>query len=340
MKKSSKLHDVLFTLAFPVVTWIVMEILCLAVRQQHVISTMLDVKTVVRNTGITAVIAYALSFNLKEGRFDLSLGAQRVAGTILGGLLAQALGLSGFGLLAFAVFFGFVFGLVTGLVFITLRVPPMVLGIGMALIWEVIPYVASGGKGLNLFGVSGMEVLTESWFQIVVVVVMAALVYVLMNYTILGYETKAVQGSQLIARNSGINIFKHAVECYALAGTLVCIAGVLDVSFSTQMSASLGNTSNGVITANMFAMMLGGYIGEKSDSSVGVLVAALTLQIFKYGLSLMQLSEANNSVVNMIIFIAFLVFQANRHVRGLRRAQKARVELAQKRKAELAAAAQ
>ncbi len=338
MKKSSKLKDILFTVAFPVLTWLVMELLCLLFKNKHVIATALDIKTVIRNTGITAVTAYAMSFNLKEGRFDLSLGAQRMAGTILGGLLAMALGLSGLWLLVFAVAFGFLFGVLTGLAFISLRVPPMVLGVGMALIWEVIPYLVSGGKGLNLFGVSGMGILTESWFQILVVVIMAVLVYILMNYTRLGYETKAVQGSQLIARNSGINIFRHAVECYTLAGALVCIAGVLDVSFSTQMSAGLGNTSNGVVTANMFAMILGSYIGEKSDSSVGILTAALTLTIFKYGLSLMEFSDPVNSVVNMLIFIGFLVFQANRHKAALNRARKARIELAKQRKAELAAA--
>ena len=338
MKRSSKLKDILFTVAFPVLTWLVMEILCLVLKNKHVIATALDIKTVIRNTGIAAVTAYALSFNLKEGRFDLSLGAQRMAGTIIGGLLAMALGLSGLWLLVFAVVFGFLFGVLTGLAFITLRVPPMVLGVGMALIWEVIPYLVSGGKGLNLFGVGGMSILTESWFQILVVVIMAVLVYILMNYTRLGYETKAVQGSQLIARNSGINIFRHAVECYALAGALVCIAGVLDVSFSTQMSSGLGNTSNGVVTANMFAMILGSYIGEKSDASIGILTAALTLTIFKYGLSLMELSDPNNSVINMLIFIGFLVFQANRHKAALNRACKARVELSKKRKAEVAAA--
>ena len=338
MKKSSKLKDVLFTLAFPVLVWLLMEVLCLVFKGKHVISTALDIKTVVRNTGIAAVTAFAMSFNLKEGRFDLSLGAQRMAGTILGGLLAQALGLSGLWLLIFAVAFGFLFGFLTGLAFIGLRVPPMVLGVGMALIWEVVPYEVSAGKGLNLFGVEGMEILTQSWFQILVVVVMAVLVYILMNFTRLGYETKAVQGSQLIARNSGINIFRHAVECYTLAGALVCIAGVLDVSFSTQMASGLGNTSNGVVTANMFAMILGGYIGEKSDSSVGILTAALTLTIFKYGLSMMEFSDPVNSVINMLIFIGFLVFQANRHVRSLNKARRARIELAKQRKAELAAA--
>lgn len=338
MKKNSKLNDVIFTIAFPVVVWIIMEVLCLLLAQRHVIQTMLDIKTVIRNTGITALTAYAMSFNLKEGRFDLSLGAQRLAGTIIGGLLAIKLGLSGIWLLIFAMVFGFIFGLLTGIAFIGFRVPPMVLGVGMALIWEVVPYLVSEGKGLNLFGVQGMDVLTEAWFQILVVVVAAILVYILMNFTRLGYETKAVQGSQFIAKNSGINIFRHAVECYTLAGILICVAGVLDVAFTTQMGSALGNTSNGVVTANMFAMILGSYIGEKSDSSIGIIVASLTLNIFKYGLSMMQLSEANNSVVNMVIFIAFLVYQANRYVGKLHGEQKARIALAEEKKLQRAEA--
>ena len=334
MKKQSKINDILFTLAFPVITFIVMEVLCWVVKDVKMVSSVLDVKTIVRNTGVTAVTAYAMSFNLKEGRFDLSLGAQRLAGTIIGGTIAVKLGLSGVYFLVFAILFGFLFGFLTGIAFITFRVPPMVLGVGMALIWEVVPYVVSGGKGLNLFGVTNMDILSEAWFQIAVVVLMAVLVYILMNYTRLGYETKAVQGSQYIAKNSGINIFRHAVECYTLAGALICIAGVLDVSFTTQMASSLGNTSNGVVTANMFAMILGSYIGEKSDSSVGIIVASLTLSIFKYGPSMMELSEANNSVVNMIIFICFLVYQANRYVGQLHRDQKARVALAQEKRAQ------
>ena len=133
MKKHSKVLDILFTVAFPVAVWVLMEVLCLIFKQKHVISTGLDIKTIIRNAGIAAVTAFALSFNLKEGRFDLSLGAQRMAGTILGGLIAQAIGLSGLWLLLFAVAFGFLFGFLTGMAFIGLRVPPMVLGVGMAL---------------------------------------------------------------------------------------------------------------------------------------------------------------------------------------------------------------
>ncbi len=335
---NTKIKNALFTLAFPAVTFLVMELLCYAIKGRHLINTFLDVKTLVRNTGIAAIIAFALSFNLTCGRFDLSLGAQRLAGTIVGGIVALSMGLSGVWFLLLAVLFGLVFGFITGMVFIVTRVPPMVLGVGIGLIWECVPYVASQGKGLNLFGVSGMEILTDTTFIIGLVIVVAILVSVLLNTTRFGYQMRAIQGSQYIAKNSGINIFRHAVICYALAGALVCVAGVMDVSFSTQMTASLGMTSNGAVVANMFPMLVGGYLALRSNQAVGIIVASLTVKLFSYGLTTLELSEPKTGVANMALFILFLVFLANKDVFKKRSAERARIAEALEKKKTLQAA--
>jgi len=335
MEKSKKLKDILFTIAFPIVVFIIMEALCYFLKGKHIITTVGDIKTLVRNTGIASMTAFALSFNLKAGRFDLSLGAQRLAGCIIGGTIAINLGLRGFGLLLFSLVFGLIFGFLTGLAFVTLRVPPMVLGIGMGLVWEVVPYEVTGGKGLNLYGVSGMESINNTAFIIGVVLVVAFLVMILLQYTTFGYESRAVQGNQLVAQNSGIDIFKNTVLAYTFAGGLVCVAGVLNVAYTTQLAASLGLTSNGVVTAHMFAMMLGGYIGERSNESIGIIVAALTISIFKYALALMEFSEANNSVINMTVFVLFLVFLANRYFFKKRKDEQARIKLAKEELATL-----
>ena len=265
MGKHLKVKNILITLAFPAVMLLLMECLCFFLKGTHVINSMLDIKTIIRNTGVSAIIAFALSMNLTCGRFDLSLGAQRLAGTIIGGQVAMSLGLSGIWLLLFALAFGMAFGLITGLTFVVTRVPPMVLGIGIGLIWECVAYVASKGKGLNLFGVAGTEILANTGFTIALVILVAVIVLVLLSATRFGYQMRAIQGSQRIAQNSGINIFRHAVLCYMLAGGLVCIAGTIDAAYTTQMSATLGFTSNGVVVANMFPMLLGGLIGRKSN---------------------------------------------------------------------------
>ena len=338
MLKNRKVKDVLFTIAFPIAAFILMELLCVALKGRHLVGSLLDIKTLVRNTGISAILAFALSFNLSCGRFDLSLGAQRLAGTIGGGVIAMNLGLTGLWFLLFSIVFGLLFGFITGMIFIITRVPPMVLGVGIGLVWECVPYVFSEGKGLNLFGYSGTEVLTSTPFTIIVMVAVGFFVTVIMNKTKFGCEMKAIQGSQFIARNSGINIFRHAVLCYTFAGALVCIGGIIDAAYQTQMSATLGLASNSAVSSNMFAMMLGGYIGEKSNQATGVIVAAFTLSIFSYGLTLMELSEANTSVVNQTVFVLFLVFLANRYFLKKRAAEKARIAQALEKRKELSVA--
>ena len=146
-----RVKNILITIAFPLVMWAIMEVVVRLKTGHPMITSMLDIKNIVRNAGMSAIIAYALSFNLSSGRFDFSLGAQRLAGTIIGGYIAVKLGLSGIVLMLFAIAFGAIFGFITGVMFITFRVPPMVLGIGMGLVLEVIPYVATAGIGFGVY---------------------------------------------------------------------------------------------------------------------------------------------------------------------------------------------
>lgn len=331
-----RIKNILITIAFPLAMFLIMEILCVAIKGHHLISSIIDIKTLVRNSGIASIVAFALSFNLNCGRFDLSLGAQRLAGTIVGGIIAISLGLSGIWILIFSLLFGILFGFITGLVFIALRVPPMVLGIGLGLVWECVPYVVSEGKGLNIFGVTGIEILSETYFIIILMVLVALFVTIIMNTTRFGYEMRAIQGSQLIARNSGINIFKHTVICYTLAGGLVCIAGTVDTGFSTQLSATLGLASNGPVTAHMFPMILGGFIGLWSNDAIGVIVAAITVRLFSFGLTSLELSEANANFLNNVLFVGFLVFLANKNYFKIKKAEAVRIAQAKEKKEKLA----
>ena len=63
-----------------------------------------------------------------------------------------------------------------------------------------------------------------------------------------------------------------------------------------------------------------------------MVIAALTVKIFAYGLTLLELSEANNSVASMVLFILLLVYLANENAFRLKKAQRARVLLAQEKK--------
>ena len=338
-KLLSALKSIVITLALPVAVLLIMELLVFTFQDgRHVIGSALDVRNLIRSSGISAAVAFALSMNLTSGRMDLSLGAQRVAGTIVGGLVAQNLGLGGVWVLIFAMVFGVLFGGVVGVAFVTLRIPPMVLGIGMACILECIGFATSNGVGLHLVGSKGIEVLSDVSFTITVVIIMVVVMLVLMTYTTFSYKFRAVRGSQQIARNAGINVFANVALCYTIAGVLVCISGVLDGAFAGSVTASMGLTSNGSVMANMFPMMIGSmFLSRYINQAVGIISASVAIRIFAMGLTAFNVSDAVSSCINMALFIAFLVWQANSHVLAQHRYDQQRIAQAQQKKAARAA---
>jgi ribose/xylose/arabinose/galactoside ABC-type transport system permease subunit len=312
-----------------------MEIVCLVLVQRHVIASSLDVMNLLRNVGISAATAYALCMNLTNGRMDLSLGAQRMVGTVIGGNLALSLGLSGIWILIFAVVCGLISGWITGMMFVTLRLPPMVLGIGMALIWECIAFAGSKSAGLQLFGIPGVGILSDVKFSIVVTIIVAAICAVILEYTKFSYDKRSIRGSSKIAQNSGIDVFKNAVICYTLAGALVAISGVLDAGLSGSYAAAIGFSSNAVVMKHIFAMRLGNYMSKWSNQAVGILSAAFVLQIFTAGIVNLRLDTAVNSALNLLLFLFFLIYLANEDSIRVARAKKKRIAEAKQKKQQM-----
>lgn len=327
-KAKKTIVSVLVTVGFPLAMLILMEIPLLVVKQTHIITGILDIQNIIRRTAVSCLIAYALSFNLTCGRMDLSLGAQRLVGVIVGGNLGLRLGLSGVGLLLFALLFGLLFGFLTGALFVVTRVPAMVLGIGVGLIFESVAFISSDGKGFNLFGTEGNEILINVWFTVGVLVVFGGIVMYVLGYTRYGYHLRAIQGSQRIAKASGINVFVNAILSYTFAGGAVAVSGMLDSAMSNGMKVATGFMSNGTVMANMFPMFLGMYLARWSNQPIGILSASLTLTLFSLGLSKLALNDAQQNVITMLLFLGLLIYLANEMVLGKRKAEKARVAMA------------
>ena len=327
-----KMKPLIITAAFPLVMLLIMDLLCVADQDRHIFTTILDVQNYVRATCIAACTALALSLNLSNGRFDLSLGAQRLAATILGGNLAIHLGLGSAGVLIFALLFGLAMGGVVGAIFVLFRTPAMVLGIGMALIYECLAFVGSDSQGLQLYTEPSLRSLSNMYLCIAVMLLVMAAFLIIVKYTRFGYHMRAIGGSQKIAHNSGINVFGHAVGCYTLAGGVISFAGVFEAAYSGVMDASMGLTSNSAVMTNCFPMYLGKYLARFSNEAVGILVSTMTIKIFQTGLSIMKYSMTQQRVFTLCLFLVFLVFRANENIFKEMRAKKARIAQAHEKK--------
>ena len=78
--------------------------------------------------------------------------------------------------------------------------------------------------------------------------------------------------------------------------------------------------------SNMFAMMIGGtFLSKYVNQSVGIVSAAVALKIFSMGLTCFHVSDAMSGCINMLLFIAFLVYQANAYRVDQYKSDKARI---------------
>lgn len=331
VKIKEYMNRAIYIISVPLIVGLIMEFIVYMQTGGHLISSVLDVRNLIRDLGVTAVIAFALSLNLGSGRFDLSLGSQRLVATIIGGNIALKLGFNGVGLLIMAILIGLLAGFLVGMIFITFRVPPVILGLGMAMIYESISFASSDGKGLQLFGAKNIEMLVNPNFTIIVLALGTLFVFILFTFTKFRYEMQAMRGSQKIAKNSGINVFRHVVICYTIAGGLVAISGVFSAAFAGALAPALGMTSNSAVIAMTFPMFVGNYLSRRSNIAVGIITASLTLKLFSVGLVALQISTALNTTINMIFFIAFLAFLANQHIPALRARERARIKEAKEK---------
>ena len=86
-------------------------------------------------------------------------------------------------------------------------------------------------------------------------------------------------------------------------------------------------------------MMIGcNFLSKYVNQSVGIVSAAVAVRIMTMGLNCFNMSEAMSSSINMFLFIAFLVWQANAWKLDRMRADKKRIAEAKAFKAARAAA--
>ena len=325
------LYNALFTVAVPVAVWLVMELLNLAFCGVHTLNSVIDYTTLMRNLVTSFCFALGLNCNLPVGRMDTSTGSQMYLACILGGNLALSLNLGGVGVLAFSMIVGMLAGGFVGVLFVNLRILPMVLGLGISLVYECISFSMYNQQGLNLFGKQGVDILSNWGFIIAVMLIIIVIMTFLFQYSSFGYNRRAIQGNQKLANDAGINIYINAVLCYIAAGALVAIAGVFDTAYKSNLVPVLGMSSNSTVFANMFPMAVGVWLAKKSNPVIGIVAGSLSVQLLIIGLSkftMIGVSDYLQTCIRYSIWLLFMIYRMNEDKISLMKERRARVALA------------
>jgi rhamnose transport system permease protein len=216
--------------------------------------------------------------------------------------------------LLLAICVGALFGLINGLLIANLNIPPIVVTLGTLAVYRGLIFVIAGGAWLtsddmspafvdfpklNIFGVSVLL-----WFAVLVSVAF----YVFLNYLAAGRSLYAIGGNPVAARFCGINISRHLLMVYALAGAVSGLCGTLWVS---RYGIAYVDIANGFELTIIAACVIGGVsIAGGIGSVPGALLGALFLGVVVNALPVINVSPFWQMAISGAVILAAVIVNA------------------------------
>jgi ribose transport system permease protein len=251
--------------------------------------TVFNIRGIVQNTAILAVLAVGMTFVIITGGIDLSVGSVLVFSGVVADKAMGAMGGQGWGVAIVgalvAIGCGLGWGLVNGFLVARAKVPPLIVTLGTLGMALGLAEVITGG--VDLRNVPTVMVNSVGFgnivWQVPTLAVIAAVVVVIgiviLHRTRFGLHTFAIGSNPEAGRRSGLNVNGHLIMIYALSGLLAGFAGWLNLAFFQSTTIGGQSSTNLSVIAGVViggTSLFGGY-GSILGSIIGVFIPA-TLQ--------------------------------------------------------------
>lgn len=318
-KKKSVLKKIFGTLAIPLIVLVILEGVCL-INGRQMITGVTSFKNLVIYTAIVMITTIALSINLNSGRFDFSLGSMALLSSALSAKITYAILGGGSGsaitMLLLNLVIGAVLGLLSGVIYVSLKLPPIIVSLGVTLIFEGVLYTITKGKYIMTEVQNpSMAHFSGSWvYPLIIIAAVLAFIILLFDHTKFGYNYNALKNGQKVAVNTGIKEIPNALVCYAVCGGLMGIVGFLNTLRSSNINGGqLNFASIGIMFTAFLPMFIGGYIAKYSNEKLGYLLAALCMSMLNSTFAVFsnEISASMQSIINAVLLVVFLIYLNN-----------------------------
>lgn len=310
------------TLAIPILAAIVLELLCLS-HGSNVITNSKSFDNFIVYTAIVMITTMALSINLNSGRFDFSLGSMAALSAVIGAKISYSTLKGGSGsailMLIITILAGAVLGLISGLLYVVLRIPPIITSLGVTLIYEGILYTLTSGKYLMTeVQNASMSGFVGTWVYAGIIILIVLIFMILVfDYTKFGYDYSALKSGQKVAVNTGIKEIPNAIMCYVICGGLMGIVGFLNAARNTNINGGQLNFASIAIMFTAFLpMFIGSYIGRYSNEKLGFLLAAIVMSLLNSTFAVLsnEVTASMQSIINAVLLVVFLIYLNNENL--------------------------
>jgi len=199
---------------------------------------------------------------------------------------------------------GLVVGLINGSLIAYTAIPPFIATLGTM--------VAARGFAKWFTGAMPVSMLTDqfAWIgsdlnPVVIFLVIAAIFHVVLKYTRFGKFTYAIGANRQAAIVSGINVGRHLIWIYAIAGVLSGIAGTVTAARAISGQSGMGvmYELDAIAAVVIGGTSLAGGVGRIPGTVIGVLI----LGVMMSGFTFIRIDAFYQEMVKGVIIVAAVV---------------------------------
>ena len=283
--------------------------------------TAANVEIMLLQTAVVGTAALGMTLVIVSGGIDLSVGSQIALATVgLATLLAH--GWSPLAAASAVVMLGGLCGVVIGGLVTGLRLSPFIVTLGM---WGGLRGAAKGlaNETIVVAPVTWLnDLLTalppdQAWALVPagvwLTIALAAVVAVLLRFTILGRHIVAIGSNEQTARLCGVEVTQTKLAVYTLASGLAAVAGVLQYAYLTVGDPT---TASGMELDIIAAVVIGGGSLAGGQGSVfGTLVGAVIMTVVANGCTKLDLPNWVQEIVTGLIIVSAVALDRFRQPR-------------------------
>jgi inositol transport system permease protein len=270
---------------------------------------------IILQMAVIGIIAVGVNLVIITSGIDLSSGSVVAVAAVVSASLAQVsdfpravfpslTDLPVFWPILAGMFAGLVIGLLNGSLIAFTAIPPFIATLGTM--------VAARGFAKWFTGGMPVSMLTDnfSWIgsgaiPVVIFLVIAAIFHVVLRYTRFGKFTYAIGANRQAALVSGINVNRHLIWVYTIAGLLSGIAGTVTAARAISGQSGMGvmYELDAIAAVVIGGTSLAGGIGRMTGTVIGVLI----LGVMTSGFTFIRIDAYYQEMVKGAIIVAAVV---------------------------------
>lgn len=255
------------------------------------------------------VLAVGVTFSFKSGNWDLAIGAEAIIAAIVGGQLALKMNVGVIGLIIGCTLAGLIAGFATGAVYRVLKVPSIIVTLGMLLLFESLCTILFEGGGVII--PSEWVVLGRFPFNVIIGICACLLAYYILFHRKIGFHLNAVGDNINLAHFNGLNVYKVKLASFAFAGLFAGIYAFLSLgSNGVQKAPSNSMASLGIAFDAMMGMFLGTALSKRVNLILGIYIGEVFMQLIKMALIIFNVSSSFKSVIIAVMVVVFMAVSA------------------------------